>query len=168
MIIESGFGIHRLLFRDAIDRESWEVRIVCLDSKLQPIINARIADSYLGSLDLHAAEIVPEVQRDEVKYFAIGHRVPDTDPHQEFYRHYEVGRGVIDDLQDRGYAFLGHQVHDAEWWGSSGPMHRFESYVLSDDIPRVLVIPGPHPFMDCTCAVCGPRNAMIAAARATS
>jgi hypothetical protein len=58
-------------------------------------------------------------------------------------------------------------VHDTEWWGSSGPMHRWESYGLSEDIPRVLVIPGPHPFMDCQCAVCGPREAALAAGRAS-
>jgi hypothetical protein len=166
MIIESGHGLNYLMFRDANDRESWEVRIVCLDANLQPLVNRRIADTYLGSLEVHRAEIIAEVEREEVKYFAIGHRVADTEPHQDFYHHYEDERGLVEELEDRGYVFLGHQVHDSEWWGSSGPMHRFESYGLGEDLPRVLVIPGPHPFIDCDCAVCGPRNAAITAARA--
>jgi hypothetical protein len=153
------------MFRDALDRQSWEVRIVCLDSKLQPLVNERIAEEYLGSLDLHGIDVRAAVERKHVKYFAIGHRVPDTHPHQDFDHHYEHNQNVIEELEGKGFVLLGHQVHDTEWWGSSGPMHRFESYALSEDVPRVLVIPGPHPFDNCDCAACGPRNSMIAAAR---
>lgn len=82
MIIESGFGIHQLMFRDASDRESWEEGVVCLDALLRPLSNHRIADRYLGTLDLHSAEILAEVEQENVKYFAIGHRVANTEPHQ--------------------------------------------------------------------------------------
>jgi hypothetical protein len=44
-------------------------------------------------------------------------------------------------------------------------MHRFEDYALDEDIPRVLVIPGPHPFLTCECAVCAPRRARWERAR---
>jgi hypothetical protein len=168
MIIESGYGLHQLMFRDERDKQSSELRIVCLDSTLHPIANQRIADRYRGALDQHTTEIIDQVDREGVKFFAVGHRVADTQPHQDFYHHYDDQQGVVAGLTDQGFVFLGHQVHDSEWWGSSGPMYRFESYALDESVPRVLVIPGPHPFLDCDCAACGPRNARSAAGRAGS
>lgn len=166
MIIESGFGIHLYLFHDDIDRESWELRIACLDERLQPVHFGRLAERFEGSLDRHAAAIREAVHREHVHYFAVGHRVADCYPGRGLSEFYDAERGVVEELEGEGYRFLGHQTHDADGWSSSGPMHRFESYVDGDEYPRVLVVPPPHPFGDCQCAVCGPRNARWAEARA--
>jgi len=154
MIIESGYGLHMLMFRDEVDRASWEVRIVCLDERLWPIYTGRLADEFDGSLDSHADQIRSAVQREDVRYFGIGHRVSDCYPGRDLGEFHDAESAVIRELEAEGYVFLGHQTHDADGWSSSGPMHRFESYVMSDAMPRVLVIPGPHPFLDCTCAIC--------------
>lgn len=166
MIIESGFGLHLLLFRDPIDRESWELRIVCLDERLQPVHFGRLAEKYEESLDHHADAIREAVRREGVRYFAVGHRVTDCGPGRDLGEFYESDRNVVHELEAEGFKFLGQQTHDADGWSSSGPMHRFESYVDGDEFPRVLVVPPPHPLGECTCAVCGPRNARWAAARA--
>lgn len=165
MIIESGFGIHLYLFHDEIDRESWELRIVCLDERLQPVHFGRLADRFEGSLDHHAEGIRQAVHQEDVRYFAVGHRVADCYPGRDLAEFYRADREVVAELETGGFVFLGHQTHDSDGWSSSGPMHRFESYVDGDKFPRVLVIPPPHPFVDCECAVCGPRNAPWSKAR---
>ena len=165
MIIESGYGLHMLMFRDERDRESWEVRIVCLDERLWPAYTGPLADEFGGSLDHHAEEISAAVRQEHVRYFGIGHRVGDCFPGRDLGEFYDQESEVIRKLEDEGYVFLGHQTHDADGWSSSGPMHRFESYVLSDAMPRVLVIPGPHPFLDCACAICRHWQELRPAAR---
>jgi len=166
MIIESGFGLHLYLFHDSTDRESWELRIACLDERLQPVHFGRLAEKFEGSLDVHADAIRDAVRRESVRYFAVGHRVADCYPGRDLDEFYDSERLVVAELEAEGFTFLGQQTHDTDGWSSSGPMHRFESYVDGDKFPRVLVIPPPHPFAECACAACGPRNARWAAARA--
>lgn len=149
------------MFRDDIDRESWEVRIVCLDNHLRPVHFGRLADQFAGSLDEHAADIEDAVVREDVRYFAIGHRVADCYPGRDLGEFYDSDRRVIARLETTGYIFLGHQTHDVDGWSSSGPMHRFESYVNGDAMPRVLVVPPPHPFGSCKCVICTHRGEMF-------
>ena len=165
MIIDSGYGLHFYMFRDERDRESTEVRIVCLDEELRLVHSGRIAEAYRGSLDEHAAEIREAVGRERVKYFAIGHRV-DRELRSSYEHWFDLDSEVIESLEAGGYVFLGHQIHGDETWASSGPMYFFESYFLSEDTPRILIIPGPHPFIDCACAYCGPREEKRRAAAA--
>ncbi|MDH6180083.1 hypothetical protein M2152_000265 [Microbacteriaceae bacterium SG_E_30_P1] len=165
MIIDSGYGLHFYMFRDERDRESTEVRIVCLDENLRLVHFARIADTYRGSLDEHAAEIREAVGRERVKYFAIGHRLG-RELSSTYENAFDDDSEVIKDLEAQGRVFLGHQLHGDETWASSGPMYFFESYFISENVPRILIIPGPHPFLDCTCAYCGPREEKRRAAAA--
>lgn len=165
MIIDSGYGLHAYMFRDEQDRESTEVRIVCLDEELRLIHFGRIAEEYRGSLDEHAAEIRRAVEHDSVKYFAVGHRLG-RELGNNYFNHFDCDSRVIKELKSDGYVFLGQQLHGDETWASSGPMYFFESYALSEGVPRILIIPGPHPFIDCTCAYCGPREEKRRAAAA--
>ena len=159
MIIESGFDLHELMF-GPFQEDDWRVVIACLDKELRLRDLTTIAPRYAGSIDAHRDEIIAAID-DSTAYFAIGHRIPDGDQHQAFYREYEMESTVVDELEQRGLRFLGHQVHDSEYWGSSGPAHNFDGYVGDETIPRILIVPGPHPFLDCRCLVCGPKNAAI-------
>ena len=93
-----------------------------------------------------------------MRYVALGYRIPSIEGYPE---HFDWDRVRVFDewLGCRGITLLGIQVSDGERWASSGPMHRFEDYALDEDLPRVLVIPGPHPFLTCECAACVPRRA---------
>lgn len=157
MIIESGFDLYELMF-GPFPNDDWQVVIACLDSEMRSIRLKSIAARYAGSLDAHRDEILAAID-DSISYFAIGHRVPDSGPHRDFYHKYDMDSEVIKELEQRGLTFLGHQVHDSEYWGSSGPVYHFDSYPGSETMPRNLVIPAPHPFLNCECLVCGPRNA---------
>lgn len=164
MIIESGFDLHKLMFVGTSHADEWQVVIVCLDEDLRVLHVKTIAACYAGALDAHGDEIRDEII-EETKYFTVAHRVPDTVPHRDLSHHFDLDSRVVRELEDDGIVFLGHQVHDSEWWQSSGPMHGFESYPDGESMPRVLIVPGPHPMFRCTCVVCGPRNEIIETAR---
>ncbi|HMF59332.1 MAG TPA: hypothetical protein VK595_03120 [Vicinamibacterales bacterium] len=159
MIIEAGYDLRELLFPNwAGNDDEPSVRLVTFDESLRFLYRRRIADAYLGDLDHHHDEIASALTSDYVRYFAVGHPVPELDSRGGFWREYDGGERVRATTAGMGLHFLGHLVHDKEWWGSSGPVHRFEDYPGSDEVPRAIVIPGPHPFLECDCAACGPRN----------
>ena len=86
-----------------------------------------------------------------------GYDIADTSGYPEGFE-WERVTVVEEWLGCRGVGLLGIQVCDGERWASTGPMHSFESYPLKDDLPRAVVIPGPHPFDSCKCAACAPRR----------
>jgi len=68
----------------------------------------------------------------------------------------------------RGIDLLGVYFSDGEMWSSTGPMKAFDTYIGSEDYPRMLIIRGPHPFSTCSCAVCGPARERLDRARAAA
>jgi len=76
---------------------------------------------------------------------------------------WERVKAVEERLARRGIQLLGIQVCDDESWASTGPMYSFESYAL-DDLPRAIVIPGPHPFASCECVACAPQRQRLRSA----
>ncbi len=168
MIIEAGYDLATLLFDGGTDSSA--LRIVMLDADLRLLAVRTVSTQFAGSLDGATLEAVdaaiPEPDEDEeegasryaVRYVALGYRMPSIAGYPERFDWDRVK--VFDEwLGCRGITLLGIQVSDSEGWASSGPMHRFEDYPLDEDIPRALVIPGPHPFLTCECAVCAPRRA---------
>lgn len=166
MIIEAGYDLATLLFDGSTDSSA--LRIVMLDEDLRLLAVRTVSRNFAGSLDGDTLEAVdaaiPEPDDNDdsarfaVRYVAIGYRMPSTTGYPEGFDWDRV-RVFEEWLGCRGITLLGIQVSDREGWASSGPMHRFEDYALDEDIPRVLVIPGPHPFLTCECAVCAPRRA---------
>jgi hypothetical protein len=176
MIIEAGYDLTTLLFDGA--RDSGELRIVMLDSELRALSAQSVVPRFDGSLGTATLEAVdaaiPEPDEDDdevsaryaVRYVALGYRIPSIEGYPEGFDWDRVR--VFDEwLGCRGITLLGIQVSDGERWASSGPMHRFEDYALDEELPRVLVIPGPHPFLTCECAACAPRRARWQRARST-
>lgn len=167
MIIEAGYDLAELLF----DRRSTPgpLRIVMLDADLRLVDVRTVSTTFTGTLDsttLDAVDaIIPGPSDDEalarhgIQYVALGYQVGSIEGYPEAFDWDRVT--VFDEwLGCRGITLLGIQISDGEQWASTGPVHRFEDYALEEDIPRVLVIPGPHPFLSCECAACAPRRAL--------
>jgi len=86
-----------------------------------------------------------------------GYDIADTSGYPEGFE-WERVKVVEEWLGCRGIRLLGIQVSDHARWASTGPMYSFEIYLLADELPRAVVIPGPHPFDSCECAACAPRR----------
>jgi hypothetical protein len=166
MIIEAGYDLATLLF----DGRSTPgvLRMVMLDTELRLVAVRTLSTTFTGTLDSATLEAVdaaiPQPEDDDhlarftVRYVALGFDVPATIGYPEGFDWDRV-KAIEERLADRGVHLLGIQVTDGEAWASTGPMYSFESYALEERIPRILVIPGPHPFLTCECAVCAPRRA---------
>jgi hypothetical protein len=167
MIIEAGYDLATLLFESRPSPAA--LRIVMLDAELRLVAVRTVSTDFGGALDSATLEAVdnaiPEPDQDDdsvdrfaVQYVALGYEVPTIAGYPEGFDWDRVK--VFEEwLGCRGVDLLGIQVSDGEGWASTGPMYSFESYALEEQIPRILVIPGPHPFLTCECAVCAPRRA---------
>lgn len=161
MIIEAGYDLHLLLF--AGHRESGGLRMVCLDADLRVTDACTVIPFFSGVFDpavLDAIEAsLPDDHADfpqlDTRFIALGHTAADSSRYPHGFD-WEQVTDVEKRLALRGIRLLGIQVCDDEGWASTGPMHSFESYAL-DDLPRTVVIPGPHPFASCECLACAPR-----------
>lgn len=165
MIVEAGYDLATLLFESRA--EPGALRLVALDRELRLVASCTAVTSFAGDFDSAVLEAVdaaiPEpdggvgFERFAVRYVGLGYRVPDVSPYPEGFD-WDRMKAVEEWLSHRGIHLLGIQVSDGERFASTGPIHMFESYALEEQIPRILVIPGPHPFLTCECAVCAPRR----------
>lgn len=172
MIIEAGYDLHVLLFTG--NREPGTLRMVCLDADLRVTDIRTVLPSFSGNFDADALDSIDraipgdidELPQFDTRFVALGYDVGDASryPHGFDWERVKV---VEEWLGCRGVRLLGIQVSDHEQWASTGPMHSFETYVLEDDLPRVLVIPGPHPFGVCPCAACAPKRERRRSRRST-
>lgn len=163
MIIEAGYDLHVLLFSG--HSEPGALRMVCLDADLRVTDVCTVTPSFSGSFDAATLEsitmAIPDNDDDLPKYdtrfVALGYAVADASGYPEGFDMERV-RILEELLGCRGVRLLGIQVSDQEQWASTGPMYSFGSYLLADELPRVVVIPGPHPFDSCECVACAPRR----------
>ena len=165
MIVEAGFDLAVLLFEG--QSEPGALRIVALDRDLRLVALRTALTSFAGDLDAVALEAVndaipvwdgEELDRFAVRYVGLGYIVRDVSRYPEGFDWDEV-KAVETWLSLRGIHLLGIQVSDGEQFASTGPVHAFDSYALEgDELPRILIIPGPHPFLRCECAACAPRR----------
>lgn len=109
----------------------------------------------------HISSIIEALDEDYGHYFAIAHW--DNQPQYHQYGGSEPDDAVLRKAAEaRGFEFIGHIVLDDEHWYSSGPMYSFRDY--GGDLPRALVVRGPHPFQ-CDCVACVDFDRNLAAAR---
>lgn len=163
MIIEAGYDLHVLLFAER--REPGALRMVCLDADLRVIDIRTVFPSFSGSFDAATLESIDCAIPDDddkfplldTRFVALGYDVADASGYPEGFE-WERVKVVEEWLGCRGVHLLGIQVSDHERWASTGPMFSFETYPLADELPRAVVIPGPHPFDSCECAACAPRR----------
>ena len=163
MIIEAGYDLHLLLF--AGNHEPGALRMVCLDADLRvttvrtviPTFSGRFDAAALDSIDTAIPVDDENFPKYDTRFVALGYNVDDASGFPEGFD-WERVKVVEEWLGCRGVELLGIQVSDREGWASTGPMYSFASYLLADELPRVVVIPGPHPFDSCECAACAPRR----------
>lgn len=163
MIIEAGHDLHVLLF--AGHDELGALRMVRLDADLRvtdirtviPSFSGSFGPATLESIDVAIPDSNDNLPQLGTRLVAFGYRVADASGFPEGFD-WERVTVVEEWLSCRGVQLLGVQVADHERWASTGPMYSFESYPLDDELPRAIVIPGPHPFDSCECAACGPRR----------
>ncbi|MBX9471657.1 hypothetical protein [Microcella sp.] len=168
MIIEAGYDLHVLLFAER--REPGALRMVCLDADLRVTDICTVIPSFSGGFDAAALDLIdraiPDNNEDLPKYdtrfVALGYHVADASGYPEGFDWARV-KVVEEWLSCRGVRLLGIQVSDRECWASTGPMYTFATYPLADELPRAVVIPGPHPFDSCECAACAPRRLRLRA-----
>lgn len=147
--------------------------MVCMDADLRVTDVRTPISAFAGVFDqvtLDSIEAtIPEDHDDfphlDTRFVALGYDVSTTSGYSEGFD-WERVKTVEERLSRRGVRLLGIQVSDDESWASTGPMHSFESYAL-DDLPRAVVIPGPHPFATCECAACAPKPPPAQSGRAS-
>lgn len=170
MIIEAGYDLHVLLFPER--REPGELRMVCLDADLRvtdiraviPSFSGNFDASALESIDIAIPENIDDLPKYDTRFVALGYEVANVSGYPEGFDWPRVK--VLEEwLSCRGVRLLGIQVSDHEHWASTGPMYSFYSYLLADELPRAVVIPGPHPFDSCECAFCAPRRQQLGPGR---
>ena len=170
MIIEAGYDLHLLLF--AGNDEPGALRMVCLDADLRvttvrtaiPSFSGRFDAAALDSIDTAIPANNESFPKYNTRFVALGYEVTDVTGYPEGFD-WERVKVVEEWLGCRGVELLGIQVSDHEKWASTGPMHSFASSPLTDEWPRVVVIPGPHPFDSCECQACAPRREHLRRAR---
>ncbi len=166
MIVEAGYDLHTLLVGGRFRPGS--LRVVSLDADFRVIAVTEVVDDFSGSLESVSLErldaAIPRHDDDDefaaryaVRFAALGFEVSKVDGYLEGLDWGELAR-IEDWLDCRGIELLGVQVFDPEWWASTGPAKTFSTYGDSENYPRMLVIRGPHPFLSCECAVCGPER----------
>ena len=146
--------------------------MVCLDADLRVVDIRTVIPSFSGSFDATALEsidlAIPDSNEDLPQYgtrfVALGYEVANASGYPEGFD-WERVKVVEEWLSCRGVELLGIQVCDNERWASTGPMHSFFTYPLHDELPRAVVIPGPHPFDSCECAACAPRRQQLRSGR---
>jgi hypothetical protein len=139
--------------------------MVCLDADLRVVDIRTVIPLFSGSFDAAALEsidrAIPESNDDppryDTRFVALGYAVPDASGYPEVFDWQRL-KVVEEWLSCRGVQLLGIQVSDHEQWASTGPMYSFVTYPIADELPRTVVIPGPHPFDSCECAACAPRR----------
>lgn len=163
MIIEAGYDLHFLLFAER--RERGALRMVCLDRDLRVTDVRTVISSFSGNFDAATLEsidaCIPEnddtLPELDTHFVALGYEVAAVSGYPEGFE-WERVEAVEGWLECRGVRLLGILVSDDEKWASTGPMYSFVTYPLADELPRTVVIPGPHPFDSCECAACAPRR----------
>jgi hypothetical protein len=165
MIIEGGYDLQQLLLACVKeDPDDGLLGLVCLDADLRlsfcgivPDLEIDVDTEAIRADQIHS--IVAAADRPESRYFAVGHLVRAVERD-----HPLVLLDAHDQLEaagaERGLELLGYLVFDAVRWCSTGPMFDFRSYPLAEDLPRSLVIRGPHPS-GCGCPGCGTRQGSI-------
>lgn len=162
MIIEAGYDLHLLLFPD--HSPAGGLRMVCLDADLRVTDVRTLIPAFTGVFDHSALDsieaAIPEdddlAPQLDTRFVGLGYRVTAISGYPDGFD-WERVKAVEERLARRGIQLLGIQVCDDESWASTGPMYSFESYAL-DDLPRAIVIPGPHPFASCECVACAPKR----------
>lgn len=166
MIIEAGYDLHLLLF--AGNHEPGVLRMVCLDADLRVTAVRTVMTAFSGRIDAAALDSIDTAIPDDgedfpqynTRFVALGYEVDDVTGYPEGFD-WERVKVVEEWLGCRGVELLGIQVSDHARWASTGPMHSFASYLLADELPRVVVIPGPHPFDSCECVACAPLRQQL-------
>lgn len=166
MIIEAGYELRELiaprLARNAASKQ--ELWILKMDRDLRFSGSAPIVEQLGPSILPHIRTILDALHPDYGHYFAIAHW--DNQPQYHQYGDSEPDDAVLGEAaESRGFEFIGHIVLDGESWHSSGPMYSFRDY--GGDLPRALVVRGPHPF-GCDCVACVDFEQKLAAARASA
>lgn len=172
MIIEAGYDLHTLMF--ARNREPGTLRMVCLSADLRVTDVCTVVPAFSGSFDAATLDSIDRtipgdddrLPQLDTRFVALGYDVADASHYPEGFD-WERVKVVEEWLGCRGIRLLGIQVSDREQWASTGPMYSFDTYALDDDLPRVVVIPGPHPFDSCECAACTPRRRRLRSRRST-
>lgn len=170
--METGYDLHVLLFEE--NRAPGALRMVCLDADLRVVDIRTVIPSFSGCFDAAALESIDLAIPDsnegfsqyDTRFVALGYDVANVSGYPEGFDWQRV-KVVEEWLSCRGVQLLGIQVCDHEQWASTGPTHSFDSYPLGDDLPRAVVIPGPHPFDCCECAACAPRLQRLRRGRST-
>ncbi len=134
--------------------------MVCMDEDLRvtdvctpiPVFAGVFDQSALDSIEAAIPDDHHDFPRLDTRFVALGYDVLTTSGFD-----WERVKTVEERLGRRGVLLLGIQVCDDRSWASTGPMYSFESYAL-DDLPRAVVIPGPHPFATCKCTACSPKR----------
>lgn len=169
MIIEAGYELRLLvqpiLFANESSRKSlW---LLALDKDLRFLFPAKVVDNMGRTIEPHIDQIIGQLADDcfQTHYFAVAHMVP----HVSFQLYEELSQ-LDEKLQQaaspQGFELIGHLVFDDECWYSNGPMHRFRDYP-GNDLPRAMVIPGPHEW-GCSCPACTQHETYIADLRANA
>jgi len=139
--------------------------MVCLDADLRVTDICTVIPSFSGSFDAAALDLIDRAIPDnnddlpkyDTRFVALGYDVVDASGYPESFD-WERVRVVEEWLSCRGVRLLGIQLCDGESWASTGPMYSFATYSIADELPRAVVIPGPHPFDSCECAACAQRR----------
>jgi hypothetical protein len=162
MIIESGSDIHDLLF-DGCELRLGELRMAALDADLRPRWTGTLTTEFRTRIEGRAVDVVDELlatdpllaSDDRIRFVVFAHAVPEVD-----------ANGRTRDRLDReqpprlarvlsrfGVTSLGIVVCDGTHWTgtTTGP---FADSSAGDEVPRVAVLRGPHPFFTCDCALC--------------
>lgn len=176
MIIEAGYDLCSLMFHGSF--EAAALRVVSLDGDFRVVASQAAAQPFGGefaSISLESVDAaVPRHDEDDefdsryaVRFVALGFKVPKVDGYIESLD-WDRYRVLKEWFGRRGIELLGVYVDDGEYWAATGPMKTFSTYVGSENYPRVLVVRGPHPFLTCECAVCGPERERLDRLRAAA
>jgi hypothetical protein len=134
MIITAGFDFIELL-RPRFSRGRRPLVAIGMDGDLDVLFTKVVTPAYTGPLDAWHDAILAAVDKDFVRYFAIGHGC-DHDAHE----------GPDDREAERlaahaatvGLHLVGALcVNPAGAWGNTGPQSIFKTYVLEDDLPKI-------------------------------
>ena len=163
MIIEAGYDLHTLLFDG--NHSHGALRMVCLGDDLRLLDIVTVMPRFSGHFDAAALDLVESAIPDShdslpqltTRYVALGYTVADA---SQYPHGFDMDRITALEgwLSCHGVRLLTIQVADDEGWASSGPMHSFDSYLGTEDLPRAVVIPGPHPFGTCECVACATKR----------
>jgi hypothetical protein len=171
MIIEAGYDMLQVLSpcihaSTANRRALW---MLAMDDELREMSIKMVCPEYAFPLEKHIPDIVKALECDNgyVKYFALAHMLPRLGDNIE-HEVYEEDEPVRTAPEFDGRQFLGRLVFDEDNRYSSAPRYAFRDYPLHDDLPRVAVVKGPHPLLDCQCLACSQFEAKLAANRAKS